>query len=62
MTVAIRIHWTNELKLLEARLERRTDRALPYPRIRRVARRAIETARVILLPDLRGEQRELWGR
>lgn len=62
-TLAVRVLWTPDVKLLEARLERRTDRTLPYPRrVARAARRAIERAKVILLPDLSERQGELFRR
>lgn len=59
--LAVQIVWTPELKAIAAKLERRTDRALPYPRrIARAAHRALRTAKVILLPDL--TQGELFPR
>lgn len=61
MTLAVQLVWTQEVKAIAAKLERRVDRAVPYPSRPRLGLRAIARRAVALLEDRR-QQLELFRR
>jgi hypothetical protein len=62
ISVALQILWTRDVKAIAAKVERRVDRAMPWPR--RAPRRIERCALALEGPDapvLLEDQRELFG-